>query len=100
MNINKIALSLITLFLLFAIFSSISIGMSWDEPQRHWQGAIRADYLKSFAFGKFQWKSGAWSEIEPGFYDTFSFANGDKKFVLGYKKVERDLIVKFGNILK
>ena len=28
--------------------------MSWDEPQNHWQGAIRADYLKSLEFGEFQ----------------------------------------------
>ena len=73
MNLNKISLSLIGLLLLFAIFCSVNIGMSWDEPQRHWQGAIRADYLKSLSFGKFQFKPGGWSEIEPGLYDTFSF---------------------------
>ena len=73
MSLNKILLSLISLFLLFAIFCSIKIGMSWDEPQNHWQGAIRADYLKSLEFGKFQFKPGGWSEVEPGLYDTFSF---------------------------
>ena len=36
-----------SILLLFAVFCSINIGMSWDEPQNHWQGAIRADYLKS-----------------------------------------------------
>ena len=77
MNLNKISLSLIGLLLLFAIFCSINIGMSWDEPQRHWQGAIRADYLKSLSFGKFQFKPGGWSEIEPGLYDTFSFLISD-----------------------
>ena len=73
MNLNRITLSLITLLLLFAIFCSINIGMSWDEPQNHWQGAIRADYLKSLEFGKFKFKPGGWSEIEPGLYDTFQF---------------------------
>ena len=77
MSLNRIALSLITLLLLFAIFCSVDIGMSWDEPQRHWQGAIRADYLKSFSFGKFEFKPGGWSEIEPGLYDTFSFLISD-----------------------
>ncbi len=43
MNLNRIALSLIALLLLFAIFCSMNIGMSWDEPQNHWQGAIRAE---------------------------------------------------------
>ena len=73
MSLNRIVLSLIVLLLLFAIFCSINIGMSWDEPQNHWQGAIRANYLKSFEFGKFEFKPGGWSEVEPGLYDTFSF---------------------------
>ena len=73
MSLNRIALSLIALLLLFAIFCSINIGMSWDEPQNHWQGAIRADYLKSFEIGQFKFKPGGWSEVEPGLYDTFHF---------------------------
>ena len=77
MNLNKTSLSLIALLLLFAIFCSINIGMSWDEPQRHFQGAIRANYLKSFEFGKFEFEPGGWSEIEPGLYDTFSFVISD-----------------------
>jgi len=74
MNLNKITLSLIFIFFIFAIFCSINIGMSWDEPQNHWQGAIRADYLKSLDFGNFKFKPGGWSEVEPGLYDTFHFA--------------------------
>ena len=74
MNLNKITLSLIFIFFIFAIFCSINIGMSWDEPQNHWQGAIRADYLKSLEFGQFNFKKGGWSEVEPGLYDTFHFA--------------------------
>ena len=73
MTINRIAFCLIILLSLFAIYCSIVIGMSWDEPQNHWQGAIRADYLKSFEFGKFKFKPGGWSEVEPGLYDTFHF---------------------------
>jgi len=49
MSLNRIVLSLIVLLLFFAIFCSMNIGMSWDEPQNHWQGAIRANYLKSIA---------------------------------------------------
>ena len=77
MSLNKTLLGLIALLLLFAIFCSINIGMSWDEPQRHWTGAIRTTYLKSLEFGKFQFKPGSWSEIEPGLYDTFSFLVSD-----------------------
>ena len=43
MSLNKTLLGLIALLLLFAIFCSINIGMSWDEPQRHWTGAIRTN---------------------------------------------------------
>ena len=77
MSLNRIVLSLIVLLLLFAIFCSTNIGMSWDEPQNHWQGAITTNYLKSFEFGKFEFKQGGWSEIEPGLYDTFSFLISD-----------------------
>ena len=77
MTINRIAFCLIILLSLFAIYCSIVIGMSWDEPQNHWQGAIRADYLKSFEFGKFKFKPGGWSEVEPGLYDTFHFFIAD-----------------------
>ena len=77
MSLNRIVLSLIVLFLFFAIFCSINIGMSWDEPQNHWQGAIRADYLKSLEFGQFKFKRGGWSEVEPGLYDTFHFFIAD-----------------------
>jgi len=73
MSLNKISISLILLLLIFAIFCAINIGMSWDEPQNHWQGAIRADYLKSLNFGEFKFKAGGWSEVEPGLYDTFHF---------------------------
>ncbi len=73
MGLNKISISLILLLLIFAIFCAINIGMSWDEPQNHWQGAIRADYLKSLNFGEFKFKAGGWSEVEPGLYDTFHF---------------------------
>jgi hypothetical protein len=55
----------------------MNIGMSWDEPQNHWQGAIRANYLKSFEFGKFKFIPGGWSEVEPGLYDTFHFFIAD-----------------------
>ena len=72
LNLNKIILSLIASLSLFAIFCSINIGMSWDEPQNHFNGAIRANYLKSFAFGKFEF-SGGWAQFHPGLYDTFNF---------------------------
>ena len=73
MNLNKVAIGLIALLSLFAIYCAFNIGLSWDEVQRHWQGLIRWDYLKSLEFGEFDFKEGGWSQIEPGLYDTLNF---------------------------
>ena len=99
MNLNKITLSLIFIFFIFAIFCSINIGMSWDEPQRHWQGAIRTIYLKSFEFGKFEFKPGGWSEIEPGLYDAFSFLISDL-FLKIFPYKTHCLLLKLKQVLK
>ena len=72
MNLNKVVLSLIVLLSLFSIFCSINIGMSWDEPLHHFNGALRANYLKSFAFGQFKFEGGH-MQFHPGLYDTFTF---------------------------
>ena len=77
MKINNIALCIIIFLLLFSVYCALNIGLSWDEVQRHWQGAMRTDYFKSLEFGKFEFKRGGWSEIEPGLYDTFNFAITD-----------------------
>ena len=71
MLINRIAFCLIILLSLFAIYCSIIIGMSWDDPWHHIGGALRLDYLKSF--GQFNKFGGGILQYYPGLYDTFSF---------------------------
>ena len=71
MNLNKLIFSLISILFLFSIFCSITIGMSWDEPWHHINGALRAEYLKSF--GNFKNYDFSDNKFYPGLYDTFSF---------------------------
>ena len=71
MNLNKLIFSLISVLFLFSIFCSITIGMSWDEPWHHINGALRAEYLKSF--GNFKNYDFSDNKFYPGLYDTFSF---------------------------
>ena len=75
MTINRIAFCLIVIFSLFAVYCSVVIGMSWDEPTHHIGGALRMDYLKSFGqFNKFE---GGFLQYYPGLYDTISFVIAD-----------------------
>ena len=71
MTINRISYCLIIALTLFAIYCSTTIGMSWDEPWHHINGALRAEYLKSF--GNFKNYDFSDNKFYPGLYDTFSF---------------------------
>ena len=75
MTINRIAICLIGIFSLFAVYCSVVIGMSWDEPSHHIGGALRMDYLKSF--GQFNKLKGGFLQYYPGLYDTISFVIAD-----------------------
>ena len=71
MTINRISYCLITLLILFAIYCSTTIGMSWDEFFHHINGSHRAEYLKTF--GKFTDYNYIDNKYYPGLYDTFHF---------------------------
>jgi len=70
---NKIILILkfsIFFLLLFALWNSLIIGGSWDEPFHHANGVLRLRYLISF--GEYQNYQYANNQFYPGLYDTFS----------------------------
>ena len=71
MTINRIAFFLIIIFSVFALYCSVVIGMSWDEPHHHIGGALRLYYLKSF--GQCNELKGGFLQYYPGLYDTISF---------------------------
>ena len=70
---NKIILALkflIFFLLFFALWNSLIIGGSWDEPFHHINGVLRLRYLISF--GDYQNYQYANNQFYPGIYDTFS----------------------------
>ena len=81
---NKVLLSLTSLILLLAWWSSLSIGLSTDEYFHHTNGMVRYKYLVSLGeYDDFQFRN---NQFYPGLYDTISYALGqiilliDKKF--------------------
>ena len=47
--------NLILFFLvIFAIYCSLTLGMSWDEPYHYYNGKNRLKYL--FSFGKYEYR--------------------------------------------
>ncbi len=70
---NKIILTLkflIFFLLFFALWNSLIIGGSWDEPFHHANGVLRLRYLISF--GNYENYQYANNQFYPGLYDTFS----------------------------
>ena len=70
---NKIILALkflIFFLLFFALWNSLIIGGSWDEPFHHINGVLRLRYL--ITFGDYQNYQYANNQFYPGTYDTFS----------------------------
>jgi len=56
--------------IVFSIYCSISIGMSWDEPYHYHEGKNRLKYL--FSLGRYEHKEFLHFRYYPGFYDTLS----------------------------
>ena len=71
---NKTLISAISLLIIFAWWSALSIGLSFDEYFHHINGLKRFNFLTSFGEDKnFQFRN---NEFYPGLYDTFSYAIG------------------------
>ena len=72
--IYSIGLILIICLIIFSLFNSLIIGLSWDEYFHHINGLARFEYLKSLGdFQKYNFRNNMYY---PGLYDTISYAIG------------------------
>ena len=72
--INSIGSILIICLIIFSLFNSLIIGLSWDEYFHHINGLVRFEYLKSLGdFEKYNFYN---NEYYPGLYDTISYSIG------------------------
>ena len=95
---NKTLSSLIMLMLLFAWWSSLTIGLSSDEYFHHINGLVRYKFLISFGeIQKFEFRN---NEFYPGLYDTISYALGQIVFLINKKFYANniDVVMHFVNI--
>ena len=77
--INSIGSILIICLIIFSLFNSLIIGLSWDEYFHHINGLLRFEYLKSLGdFEKYNYLSNQYypglSKYFPGLYDTISYS--------------------------
>ncbi len=80
---NKILISFLSLMLLLAWWSSLTIGLSSDEYFHHINGMKRYQYLISLGeFDKYQFRN---NEFYPGLYDTISYAFGQLILLINKK---------------
>ena len=95
---NKILSSFIVLMILFAWWSSLSIGLSSDEYFHHINGLVRYKFLVSFGeIQKFEFRN---NQFYPGLYDTISYAFGQIFFLINKKFYVNniDVVMHFVNI--
>ena len=95
---NKILTSSIALMLVFAWWSSLTIGLSSDEYFHHINGLVRYKFLTSFGeIQKFEFRN---NQFYPGLYDTISYALGQIIFLINKKLYAEniDVIMHFVNI--
>ena len=95
---NKTLSSLILFMLLFAWWSSLTIGLSSDEYFHHINGLVRYKFLISFGeIQKFEFRN---NEFYPGLYDTISYALGQIVFLINKKFYANniDVVMHFVNI--
>ena len=72
--IHTIGLILIICLIVFSLFNSLIIGLSWDEYFHHINGLVRFEYLKSLGdFQKYNFRNNMYY---PGLYDTISYSIG------------------------
>ena len=77
---NKILSYSIILLILFAWWSSLTIGLSSDEYFHHINGLVRYKFLTSLGeIQKFEYRN---NEYYPGLYDTISYAIGQIIFLV------------------
>ena len=95
---NKILSSSIILLILFAWWSSLTIGLSSDEYFHHINGLVRYKFLISLGeIQKFEFRN---NQFYPGLYDTISYGLGQIVFLINKKLYANniDVIMHFVNI--
>tara|TARA_Y100001970_G_C14249243_1_gene870566 strand:+ start:3480 stop:5066 length:1587 start_codon:yes stop_codon:yes gene_type:complete len=65
---------IIILLLLFSFYSTLIVGLSWDEIFHYTNGKLRFEYLKTF--GQFKNYNYSNNIYYPGLYDTITYAAG------------------------
>ena len=96
---NRILLSAISFLILFAWWTSLTIGLSSDEYFHHINGLKRYNFLTSFGEDKnFQFRN---NEFYPGLYDTLSYAIGQIILFINKKFYANniDTVMHFVNII-
>ena len=56
--------------IIFAVYCSLTLGMSWDEPYHYLEGNNRLKYF--FSLGKYEYEDFLHVRYYPSFYDTLS----------------------------
>jgi len=56
--------------IIFAVYCSLTLGMSWDEPYHYLEGKNRLKYF--FSLGKYEYEDFLHVRYYPSFYDTLS----------------------------
>ena len=80
---NRIIISAISFLILFAWWTSLSIGLSSDEYFHHINGLKRYNFLTSLGDDEnFQFRN---NEFYPGLYDTLSYAIGQIILIINKK---------------
>ena len=74
--IHSIGSILIICLILFSLFNSLIIGLSWDEHFHYIKGLVGFEYLKTF--GNFEkYNFGNYNNMfYPGLYDSISYSIG------------------------
>ena len=80
---KKILSSSVILMLLLAWWTSLTIGLSWDEYFHHINGLVRYEFLVSLGeVKKFEFRN---NQFYPGLYDTLSYGFGQIIFFINKK---------------
>ena len=92
-NKKELALNIIIIFLLFfSYYSTLIVGLSWDETFHYLNGKVRFEYLKTF--GKFKNYNYSNNIYYPGLYDTITYFAGSLilfiMFMLALNRYEQE----------
>ena len=72
--IHTVGFILIICLMIFSLFNSLVLGLSWDEYFHHINGLVRFEYIKTLGvFEKYNFYN---NQYYPGLYDTIAYSIG------------------------